>query len=429
MATFSKCFENLYMLASSPLAHHVKRFTFWCDVLPTWHDNAEAFATWERTTLSDNLSPEADTQRHALYPLSCKKFSHKELVRGFHRFQDLRADHFGWREYAVAQAFKENFALLPNLVEVHVSRSTAAFARPNNSPVWKRFRSETLVGPEEWAITLINGMKSEQYILSAAMHLYILEAIGYRASTLGYGSTHITALDITFSDVAGMGRVEDELFSTCEPDMWITIQTGFHRLRSFKLIAERVTGSYDTALKVAQKLIDILRTAPQLKHFELQYNGTVDLSCEGSPYLPAIKPLFDQPKGKAEPMWPSIEKISLNIHPSYGKLLLFLRQFAATLRSVELRNMILDHVQVYITHLRNDLRLEHVYLEDVCNSWDRELPEYRPMFFKQGTDVNEYDERTVKAYILRERDDLGTVYLGWDFPLLNGKWPSSKRRE
>ena len=114
-------------------------------------------------------------------------------------------------------------------------------------------------------------------------------------------------------------------------------------------------------------------------------------------------------RGASEVIWPSIEHLALATNISSHILIEFLRNHAATLKSLELRDMLVHDVDSAIEQIPSAMNLEHVYIECLWTDAGQESPMDYICVLSRGTDFNDPYEKAVKAYLLGQTDASPTI--------------------
>jgi len=358
-----------------------------------------------------------------------------ELDEAWQRYARLKREQDNWREDEEGLCLKESLALLPNVSEASVTFAMSFCGRTNDWPVWTRLQPLILMGPDGWIYGSDwsqSDMLGTNVILSAhgQAALCLLEAIGYRDSFSG--TRPITKLDI---DMRHHEPYQNLLGATTghgkQPDMlphltrFRIINGIFCRLTDLRLSNPTFGGSEDSEEEledfeeefrqgyleqtasnklIASETIGFLRAAKQLRRLTLVFTQW-NLST-----AKPLAPLFDC--SDDEVVWPNLEHLSLSTNVRPAMFLTFLRNHAATLRSLEVRDSFLYDVQQVLEEIPRILQLKHVYIEGVWHDGSREgffdLDACTEML-SEGTDCDGPYEKAVKGYLLGESASLPEI--------------------
>ncbi|KAK5713994.1 hypothetical protein LTR15_010900 [Elasticomyces elasticus] len=419
MAYFPKCLGNLCELATSPLAKHVKAFTFYTDLLPDW--TGATFKT-QATFHPGNIDPPP-------------QYTQDQLDKAWHAYQYHRAEQAFWTEDQESFIFKRHFDMLPNVSEAHLVRAYTT-EDENIPPVWKALHDEILVWPIYWSLSA-----NPYDFVEGQPALCLLEAIGYRARSSG--RKPITSITIhsrhrqSYLDLlgattgrSGMGRVVPS--SPAHHLRYRDVLEAFKPLENIEFV-HREAGACDVT--VVDELSDLLRQAKKLRRLEVEF-GHVNISrIWGVDDVFSLSPLFssreDQERGTSaagehtsalSAYWPDLEHLSLKTNVKYPEFSSFLRQHGATLRSLELRDMIVGDAPALLRDIPKILGLDRVHLSSIWSANPEHVPDVKGFayyVYLQSTirsrrlsiksSIGEYDgvyENAVKEYLLRQCEEL-----------------------
>lgn len=435
-ATFSHFYMGLFgygvtkleRLAKSPLARHVKRFTIYSEVLPDWNKTAWQRAIDSRPPFSQWLAPiraVATREQASLNPvlqslreynlaenyesLPRHTFSDEQLEMGYAAYRSCVRDQINWRKNSLGIAFKEYFAMLPNVIEAKV-QCTTPFAGPTNQwPVWKALRQYILVGPDDWMYST-DFQEANYAYLSGHAALSLLEAVAYRASFSG--TQHLKSLYVHSAHLDPYRRLMNEASGTIFEHEFHNLgihqlHEGFRHLNKLCLhiphatISARLNGS-----SMAKETMEFLRLARQLRSLDLRY-GDDELSPDDD--ASQLETLFLD--GSENVLWPDVKHLALATNVPAEILIGFLRNHAKSLESLELRDMLVHDVDLALVQIPKVVQLQHVYVEQL---WDEasenDATSVRHLcVLSKGTDFNAPYEQSVKSYLLGKISTLPAI--------------------
>ncbi|KAK5170202.1 uncharacterized protein LTR77_004788 [Saxophila tyrrhenica] len=428
MAMFDHCLENLCSISKSPLAKHVKAFTFYTDVLPDWTGEIPSSPDDLDWPVAIDFRPEiarsqiaaqtparqpssvVDVYRQVDYDsLPRHNFSDEELKQGWREFEKLREQQSTWRKSEQpSMRFKEYFAMLPNVTEVHVTTCLSfpffsSGARPARElPLWSALRRRMLVGPDDW--TDEYEYPDNRSKLCGQGFSCMLEAIGFRASFAG--TRHVTKLHAHATHYGSLQFCARNRAYPCSkpwPATFECMRQGFENLTAIEFTSACTTyltpGDEDEAI---EEIFGMLCAATKLKSLKLVYESTVvgserDYNCFGR-------------RLQKHPPWPPIESLELSVtFMPYWDLLPVLQTLAPTLRSLKLRDTDIVDIRPLVAQIPKILDLQHAYLECIWHWCD--VSEETNCLFMEGTDVGLPYERSVKRYLTRKIDKMPDLKL------------------
>lgn len=384
-------FENI---ASSRLAKHVKRLTYFNDTLPKYNkkqyvasvDFRPEFHTFREQRKEEFPDEVRDVAAHASADVFSRAYSawealprhhltKKELDQGWKEWQKLCKEQKRWGKDDQDQRFQSAFQKLPNLCEVEVVR--AMFENPCTSewPVWKRLRRSMLLGPDDWK----EHMSPDEQTLDFGMvletaTLCLLEAVAQRNRERAVGVQPVSVIriqnDLTHP-LSLTANWTNSLYGTApETRQWaksldgpLPLADAFRQLSTFTVRMED-SGEMTTSAQLAAvraQLHHFLSVAPNLRRLTLILDGDLtmarfdeDLEDWGGEE-PGIN-IFDS----QSTLWPEIEHVSLSVNCNTDKMLRLLRLHSSTLRSLEIRNSTFDDVPSLLEQIPKILALDHV---------------------------------------------------------------------
>ncbi|KAK4952767.1 hypothetical protein LTR10_009575 [Elasticomyces elasticus] len=392
-----KGLESFCEFAKSPLAKHVKAFTFCADLLPNY-----TWGSWHRHAVGCEFDYEPVRQ----YP-------EDKLNTAWNEFQKLHAEQTSWTEDREGFKFKRHFDMLPNIIEAHISRADMILVSPSD---WKK-HDLSLSREEQDQLHLAEGQPA----------LCLLEAIGYLArsdgrkqiTTLTMYKKHLRSyMDLLGTTVGQGGNGRTEPSSPAHHLRYRDILEAFKPLETIKLFHRRASGCGVTAL---EELGHLLCQAKSLQRLEIQFvqsnirfmdEWTIDDVFSLSPLLGSNE---SQDQASADlkntsilsAHWPELHHLHLSTNVNCPGFLSFLRRHSATLRSLELRDMIVGDVAALLREIPKVLGLDHVKVSSLWGPNPDFVPDvncqaYHVYLF---SDLNGLYEKTVKEYLLRQRGE------------------------
>lgn len=104
------------------------------------------------------------------------------------------------------------------------------------------------------------------------------------------------------------------------------------------------------------------------------------------------------------PPWPDLEYLSLSVDITNAEHFHFYELLTPPLRSLELHHLRVDDIPELLRSIPKILNLQHVFLQNLWSTnWDRSE---KTCEFWKGTDFAGALEDDVKAYLLRQSDEL-----------------------
>lgn len=296
--------------------------------------------------------------------------------------------------------FKEMFSLLPNITDASVQCATPFSGRCNTWPLWKALRERIYVGPDDfvWRQPIDEPDYAEQTGQAA---LLLLEAIGYRSSFAATNqirrlNVHSSHLD-PYLSLMNTGSVTHAV-------RYQTILAGFQHLTTLHFHVPHATVSaHISGFGVSVETMEFLRTAKHLRKLELRY-GDDEMSPDDESDS-QLESLFDSD----EVLWPKIQHLSLATNVPADILLKFLRNHAGSLRTLELRDMLIHKVDFAIEQIPKILSLEYCYMECLWDDASRVSDDIDVNYLcvlSRGTDFKAAYEESVKAYLLGQKDTM-----------------------
>jgi hypothetical protein len=417
-ALFTVEVKRLRQFASTPLAKYVKHLTMFSDVLPDYDER-----TWRGKIDYNRLhAPWHQAQMRSA------EASERRLTEGWQAFCELRKDQQQWNHQRHGCTFVLTINLLPNIMAVEVTQAKPFSGRTNDWPLWRRLRQQILVGPDEWMFSIHFATPSiETCKISSQATICALEAMAYRPAERA-----ISRLEVNPWPTLGCVHMDDEpkmvwdLFTSTPPHLEFTRRGEKHaswyqrlvgkalaRVKDLKIDVSIASG-YDArtcAYKIRDEITRTLCVAKELRSLDVEFS-------DDEAVLRRVLPLDHVFSAHDEVLWPHLKHLSLSTNLSAQNFLSFLHQHSSTLRSLELRDMLIGDLGTVIRETPSILELQHIYLECVSHSAD----EMTSCFFVQGTDEPEPYEQSVKAWLLRQSEDMPPLFGGLEgHRLVDGK--------
>ncbi|KAK5695507.1 hypothetical protein LTR97_009016 [Elasticomyces elasticus] len=452
MGYFPDHLDNLCKLAKSPLAKEVKVFTLFSDLLPNWTEEKwrdqvdlrpECYESYEwcrAQQIEPQYLPDCGFCTDGGTCAECRgcylgdayaalprhHFDDEQLFEVWTRFRTLRESQAAWREDREGIVFQEYFSLLPSLTEARVVCAAIQYHRcAKRAPVWERLRKEICVSPDDWNYDWTEGDERFTGIAEGQPPLCLLEAVGFRAQFAG--TTHISKLMVqntyrkSYMDrlgtTVGQGGNNRHL---CESPTYarryLNVLEGFKHITALKL---EIVGSIPVEPQVMIEICTILRTATQLRRLELSFLDDYELLMGGVVHTKALSDSFCgehddsiQHAKESQPLyWPHLEHMALRTNITPDPFVSFLRRHAATLRSLELRDMSVDDATDLLKEIPKVLKLDHVHIEKIYGvntKYDASDEDSYPFicYLRDGTSCPDDYEKNLRAYLLGQAEKL-----------------------
>lgn len=430
MGYFEHALDNFYALAKSPLAKYVKRFTIYSDLLPEWPraeweskiDLRPDFSLWQaaRRAQQGQTCHTCKLSQHPCLDCACTypdlDPEYRSLQRQFLTTAELDVAYGSflrlvWKQQCLhsgdLRKFKEHFAMLPNVSEASVKGATPFSGRTNEWPVWKGLRKTILVGPDDWMYPKGHPMSN---VSSDTAHqqrhgrgagqaaLYLLEGVGYRSQF--FGTKHITKLSVQakqpYRDLIGAAGSFGGI--PADSQRYQTIVEAFRHVEDLSLnILYPFESNAHHGPGLTSETVELLRAAKQLRRLDFTFFEDEYEDEDG------VAPLFATDENFR---WPHLEHLALRTNIESTIFLDFLKQHAGSLRSLELRDMVVNDIEDVLECIPRIVKLQHVYAECLWGKWREPSIDSNVCLLARGTDFDDPYERSVKAYLLGERDDL-----------------------
>ncbi|KAK5746917.1 hypothetical protein LTR17_000548 [Elasticomyces elasticus] len=449
MGYFPEHLDNLCKLAKSPLAKEVKVFTLFSDLLPNWTEEEwrheidlrpESNQWCRAQKVEPRYFPDCTWCTDVSVCSECKgcylgdayaalpryRLDDEQYAQAWSRFQALRHSQAAWKEDREGIVLQEHFSLLPNLTEARVVCAAIEYhGCAKSAPVWGRLRQEMHVSPDDWNDDWNDDDERFDETAEGQAAPCLLEAVGFRSQFAG--TNHISKLMIqstycksymdrlgTTAGQGGYGRQQCE--SPTHARRYHNIFEGFKHITALKL---EIAGFILPAPQAMKEICTMLRTATQLRRLELSFLDVHDLLMGGIIHTKAVSDFFcgenhESMRGvdESQPIyWPHLEYLSLRTNITPDRFVSFLRRHAATLKSLELRDMSVDNATVLLKGIPKAVKLDHVHVQniyDVNTKYDASDDDSYPFicYFSDGTSrLREY-EKDVRAYLLGQAEKL-----------------------
>lgn len=390
MGLFDHSLSKFESLSASRLAKHVKRLTFYCDVLPAYRR-----FEWEQ---------EVDSSLGHLYHLK------NNVDAEWQAYEELVHEQQKWQHLRQGREFQECSLKLRNLTRVSTIRTMAGDINANQWPLWRRLTKRCVVGPDQWKRRRDESPNPFLDVdLDARAALALLEAMGERVSC---GLQPITELQLQLfcQNFYFMRPLGHDGFAQPVPPRYIEIvkpkiRTAFSHLTDLSLYLE-TPFEWDHFGGILAEFSEFLFLANQLRSLRFWFEYSEDFSGN----WPEDNRLYTDQVGffSLDTMvWPKIEHLALKINIPSPKLLGFLKLHSVTLRSLELRHMSVGDVPMLLQGIPEILQLERVYVQGLWH-YGPGLPHeclddaINVCFLGHGTDCDRVYETWMKKYLLRE---------------------------
>lgn len=419
MGLFGYGLAKLDNLAQSPYAKHVKKFTIYSDILPDWPRDAwekaidfrPTFRKWftsHKADFGDSTGMQSPVRVYDDLPRH--HFTQEELDAGYAAFKHCYQQQISWRKQQYSLGFREFISRLPNLKEAYVACTTPFRGRTNTWPVWKGIHKTILVGPDDWMYSL--DFQDARYAdLSGQAALSLLAGITYRATFSGTApvtklSVHSPHLD-SYQHLMNVSWPSVPMGLPSQRSVSHQLTGAFHNLTDLHIHVPHATVTARlSGLGLAHETITFLSSATQLRKLDLRY-GDDELSPDDD--STHLVPLFDEVDLCVH--WPHLVDLRLATNMPAEILISFLARHKASLKCLELRDMLVHDTDFVITNIPKVVELGRVYVECL---WDDAEPlgissvSYL-CALSRGTDFDDPYEHSVKAYLLGQSDQVPEI--------------------
>jgi hypothetical protein len=219
-------------------------------------------------------------------------------------------------------------------------------------------------------------------------------------------NTHIQSyMDLIGTTVGQGGADREQLTVPAHRFRYHNVVDAFQHLTDLTL---EVPYAATCGTMVAVETCQFLRTASHLRRLELAYTDVGHMIALTATDRLAWLDFVGSDKTSA-PYWPHLEHLSLSTNVDHPYFLQFLQRHANTLRSLELRLMVVDNLVGVLREIPKTLELEHVYLGEVFGQVNERVLNWEwDGFIEVSTDDRSADgaqlSRDIKAYLLRRSD-------------------------
>lgn len=433
MAMTAKHFAAFVALASSPLAKHVKKLTLFSDVLPAWsRDDWEDSIDYRKGLEAEPAdSVASDDEIHegvsahltalSLLPDDARNLAAAELdrTRAWNRFKKIRSQQWAWQTWEHQYNLVGQFVNLVNLTEASVTSAEwhKSQYRSDRLPVWRRLETQMLVSPDHWQAWDNKNLVQSTWLGSRRLlcpigSCLLLIGVLLRAMscemrhgmTLKLGNDCPVPYKILIGDDGGQNAIIDTRYNSMVQCFTYLTDLQLHRTVSSRL-------SNDHALGMSHEVAQCIRAAHKLRKLDLKFQECHRVHRQQRPNGEFATPVGNIFDGSAGVLWPHLEHLALSLnlgqHVDFSG---FLRHHSNRLRSLELRKLyIIPGGRSFLQEIPKILTLKHVYVVRL-----RDRPSSSMSVLARGTDYDDPYEKSVKAYLLGESDELPELRDGRD---------------
>lgn len=420
---FSRSLTKLSALAQSPLAKHVKAIEFHTDQLPNYtrkdyeakidlRPNVSAY----RTSLGEQVNWSEISRMYNKLPMH--SYTPAQLEKGWLAFQTYCSEQKRWIDGQAGLVLEDCLSRLQNLSEVVISKAKPFGGPLNNTPFWRNFMDEILVGPDAWTYG-----HSTSYQYEALSTLYIMTAIGRRIAITGMKAVEKLTLDLPdpFSfyhmihlPPSSAGVIPKEFrargFIGADPDQshlasrYNVIVDVFRQLKHLALwgpsvIEDDLDGP--GAMSQVKETAHFLTSAVNLRSLALDF-GEPSHSYEGAS---DELELFDCSLllliNRSHQTYPYLEdlRISSAFQSKFFKKFLLLHK--DTLKRLDIRDCLCDKWDKVLKTIARDLKLDYIYVESLWSpvSEDNFEEEGEGLILGEGLDSDDGFAQDMKAFL------------------------------
>ena len=420
---FSRSLTKLSALAQSPLAKHVKAIEFHTDQLPNYtrkdyeakidlRPNVSAY----RTSLGEQVNWSEISRMYNKLPMH--SYTPAQLEKGWLAFQTYCSEQKRWIDGQAGLVLEDCLSRLQNLSEVVISKAKPFGGPLNNTPFWRNFMDEILVGPDAWTYG-----HSTSYQYEALSTLYIMTAIGRRIAITGMKAVEKLTLDLPdpFSfyhmihlPPSSAGVISKEFrrrgFTGADPDQthlssrYNVIVDAFRPLKHLALwgpsVIEDDLGG-PGALSQVKETAHFLTVASNLRSLALDF-GEPSHSYEGAS---GELELFDCSLllliKRSHQTYPHLEdlRISSAFQSKFFKRFLMLHK--DTLKRLDIRDCLCDDWGKILKIIARDLNLDYIYVESLWSPGpgDDFEEEGESMILGEGLDADDEFAQDMKVFL------------------------------
>ena len=341
-----------------------------------------------------------------------------QLEKGWLAFQTYCNEQKRWIDGQAGLVLEDCLSRLHNLSEVVISKAKPFGGSLNNTPFWRNFMDEILVGPDAWTYG-----HSTSYQYEALSTLYIMTAIGRRAAVTGAKAVEKLTLDMPdpFSfyhmihlPPSSAGVIPKEFrkrgFTGADPDRnslssrYNVIVDAFRPLKHLTLwgpsvIEDDLDGM--GALSQTKETAHLLTTAVNLRSLALDF-GEPTHSYEGaSDELNMFDYSLLQVINCSRQTYPHLEdlRISSAFPAKFFKKFLILHQ--STLKRLEIRDCLCDDWSKVLKTIARELKLDHIYIESLWapGSADDSEDEGEELILGEGLNADDEFAQDMKTFL------------------------------
>ncbi|KAK3116257.1 hypothetical protein LTR53_003561 [Teratosphaeriaceae sp. CCFEE 6253] len=350
--------------------------------------------------------------------LPSPKPTEEQIEAAMSRYHELSASQRAWREDVEGRVFQEAFNLLPNLVGADLATAASFEDYGEVRPVWKSVEQET-----HFRLGEAGGyFEGNEHMDRGPRHpgpgqaaLCLLEAIGFRAQFAG--TKHLTRLDVRgthcrpYRALLGVtlrqGRMASLGPSPAHDHRYNNLIEGFRHLTDLSLDVTYTPSVQGSAREMASEATLFLLAARQLRRLDLKY---VDVNTGAFDISPAdaLRDFFDaQSSG---PCWPHLTHLALSANLDSTRFLRFLKQHAATLTALELRDMNIAGSCDLLYGIPKVVKLDHIQVMHLegCTIEEHHLAPTRlgelPCEYYHGIGTRMPYDGKMEAYLLRQAE-------------------------
>jgi len=420
---FSRSLTKLSALAQSPLAKHVKAIEFHTDQLPNYTrkdyeakiDLRPNISTY-RTSLEEQVNWSEISRMYNKLPMH--DYTPEQVEKGWLAFQTYCSEQKRWIDGQAGLVLEDCLSRLHNLSEVVISKAKPFGGPLNNTPFWRNFMDEILVGPDAWTYG-----HSTSYQYEALSTLYIMTAIGRRIAITGTKPVEKLTLDLLdpFSfyhmihlPPSSAGVIPKEFrergFIGADPDQshlasrYNVIVDVFRPLKHLALwgpsvIEDDLDGP--GAMSQVKETAHFLASAVNLRSLALDF-GEPSHSYEGAS---DELELFDCSLllliNRSYQTYPHLEdlRISSAFQSNFFKKFLLLHK--NTLKRLDIRDCLCDNWDKVLKTIARDLKLDYIYVESLWSPGleDNFGEEGQGLILGEGLDADDAFAQDMKAFL------------------------------
>ncbi|KAM0707246.1 hypothetical protein Q7P35_006577 [Cladosporium inversicolor] len=420
---FSRSLTKFTALAQSPLAKHVKTIEFHTDQLPHY--------TRKEHEAKIDLRPNISTYRTGLgeqvhwsevsrvyNKLPMHDYTPAQLEKGWLAFQTYCSEQKRWIDGQAGLVLEDCLSRLHNLSEVVISKAKPFGGPLNNTPFWRNFMDEILVGPDAWTYG-----HNTSYQYEALSTMYIMTAIGRRIAVAGVDAVEKLTLDLPdpFSfyhmihlPPSSAGVIPKEFrergYTGADPDQshlssrYNVIVDAFRPLKHLALwgpsvIEDDLDGP--GALSQAKETAHFLMAAVNLRSLALDI-GEPSHSYEGaSDELDLSDCSLRLLLKRSNQTYPHLEDLRISSAFSAKLFKRFLILHKDTLRRLDIRDCLCDDWDKVLKTIAKDLKLDHIYVESLWSPGleDNFEEEGESFILGEGLDADDEFARDLKAFL------------------------------